>query len=68
MIVDAWEGACSLTISPVLPYLNPANSHATHLGLVFADFAWETSELNRETTGQSNIDFHRQQTSGRHCH
>jgi lipopolysaccharide transport system ATP-binding protein len=63
MIVDIWEGACSLTISPVLPYSNSANSNATAQGLVFADFAWETSELNRETTGQSNIDYHRQQIS-----
>jgi lipopolysaccharide transport system ATP-binding protein len=68
MIVDAWEGACSLTISPVPPYLHSANSNATSQGVVFADFAWETSELNRETTGQSNIDYHRQQTSARHCH
>jgi lipopolysaccharide transport system ATP-binding protein len=57
MIVDAWEGACSLTISPVLPYLHSANSNATGQGVVFADFAWETSELNRETTSQNNIDL-----------
>jgi lipopolysaccharide transport system ATP-binding protein len=43
MIVDSWEGACSLMISPVLPYLNSAGQDATGYGLVFADFAWEAS-------------------------
>jgi lipopolysaccharide transport system ATP-binding protein len=48
MILDAWEGACSLTISPVLPYPNAASPNATEYGLVFADFAWETSESRNE--------------------
>ena len=43
-LVDVWEGACSLTISPVLPYLNSAIENITKDGLVFADFAWETGE------------------------
>jgi lipopolysaccharide transport system ATP-binding protein len=47
MIVDVWEGACSLTISPVLPYLNSASEDATGYGLVLADFAWETDQLIR---------------------
>ena len=47
-IVDAWEGACSLTISPVLPYLNSASEDVTANGLVFGDFSWETSELIRD--------------------
>ena len=46
-VVDAWEGACSLTISPVLPYLNSASQDGTAHGLVFADFAWEVGELMR---------------------
>jgi lipopolysaccharide transport system ATP-binding protein len=41
-IVDMWEGACSLTVSPVLPYLNSAIENVTEHGLVFGDFAWET--------------------------
>ena len=49
MIVDAWEGACSLTISPVLPYPNAACPDSTGYGLVLADFAWETSEANCDT-------------------
>jgi lipopolysaccharide transport system ATP-binding protein len=44
-IVDKWEGACSLTISPVLPYLHSASQDVTEHGLIFADFAWEMGEL-----------------------
>jgi lipopolysaccharide transport system ATP-binding protein len=47
-IVDLWEGACSLTISPVLPYLNSAAKDATEHGLVLGDFVWKTSELIRD--------------------
>jgi lipopolysaccharide transport system ATP-binding protein len=47
-LLDVWEGACSLTISPVLPYLNSAGQDVTAHGLIFADFAWETTELNRD--------------------
>ena len=43
-LVDSWEGACSLTISPVLPYLNLASQDGTHYGLVLGDYAWETGE------------------------
>ena len=50
MIVDIWEGACSLTISPVLPYLNSASEDATGYGLVLADFAWETDQLVRASS------------------
>jgi lipopolysaccharide transport system ATP-binding protein len=41
-IVDAWEAACSLTISPVLPYEHTASEDGTKSGVVFGDFAWET--------------------------
>jgi lipopolysaccharide transport system ATP-binding protein len=44
-IVDGWEGACSLTISPVLPYLNSATEDVRAHGVIFADFAWKTDEL-----------------------
>jgi lipopolysaccharide transport system ATP-binding protein len=46
--VDAWEGACSLTISPVLPYPSSASQDGTAHGLVFGDFAWDTGELTRD--------------------
>jgi lipopolysaccharide transport system ATP-binding protein len=49
-IVDAWEGACSLTISPVLPYPNSISEDGTKAGLVFSDFSWETSN------GEKNIE------------
>jgi lipopolysaccharide transport system ATP-binding protein len=44
-IVDRWEGACSLMISPVLPYLHSASQDVTEHGLIFADFVWEMGEL-----------------------
>jgi len=44
-IVDLWEGACSLTISPVLPYLNSISQEGTQYGVVLGDFDWETGAL-----------------------
>ena len=46
--MDYWEGACSLMISPVLPYSNSAIPDASAHGLVFADFSWAASELKKE--------------------
>ena len=46
-IVDVWEGACSLTISPVLPYNHSASEDGTKLGVVFGDFAWKTNVSGR---------------------
>ena len=46
--MDYWEGACSLLISPVLPYPNSAIPDASAHGLVFADFSWEASEATEE--------------------
>ena len=47
--MDYWEGACSLMISPVLPYSNSASPDASAHGLVFADFSWEVSEAKKES-------------------
>jgi lipopolysaccharide transport system ATP-binding protein len=46
--MDHWEGACSLLISPVLPYPTSADASASALGLVFSDFSWEASEATNE--------------------
>jgi lipopolysaccharide transport system ATP-binding protein len=46
--MDYWEGACSLTISPVLPYPTSAVPDASAHGLVFGDFSWEASDANDE--------------------
>jgi lipopolysaccharide transport system ATP-binding protein len=43
-IVDGWEGACSLNISPVLPYQNSVSEDGVAGGVVFSDFAWQTAE------------------------
>jgi lipopolysaccharide transport system ATP-binding protein len=47
-IVDAWEGACTLTISPVLPYDNLASEDVVANGLVLADYAWKTGDSKRD--------------------
>src|SRR5258708_10164662 len=47
--MDYWEGACSLLISPVLPYSNSAGSSASAHGLVFADFSWAASNLKTQS-------------------
>jgi len=49
VVVDSWEHACSLTISPVLPYPNSSSEDGTKFGLVFGEFVWETSEMQRDT-------------------
>jgi homopolymeric O-antigen transport system ATP-binding protein len=43
-IVDAWEGACTLTISAMLPYEYSAAEDGTKVGVVFSDFDWETDQ------------------------
>jgi lipopolysaccharide transport system ATP-binding protein len=54
--MDHWEGACSLMISPVLPYPNSAVADASALGSVFADFSWEASEVtNQIACGGINV-------------
>jgi lipopolysaccharide transport system ATP-binding protein len=55
-IVDSWEGACSLTISPVLPYLSSASEDGTRYGVVFGDFAWEVGDLIRNGEGRTPND------------
>jgi lipopolysaccharide transport system ATP-binding protein len=46
--MDYWEGACSLMVSPVLPYSNSAVPDASAHGLVFADFSWEAAEAKKD--------------------
>ena len=43
-IIDRWETACVFEVSPLLPYPAAGNSEATALGVVFADFAYESTE------------------------
>jgi lipopolysaccharide transport system ATP-binding protein len=52
--MDFWEGACSLLISPVLPYPHSAFPSASAHGLVFSDFSFEVSETQKEST-RSNV-------------
>jgi lipopolysaccharide transport system ATP-binding protein len=56
-ILDYWEGATSLFVSPVLPYPHSAPPDASAHGFVFADFAWEASEANDESAGSETADY-----------
>jgi lipopolysaccharide transport system ATP-binding protein len=54
--MDHWEGACSLIISPVLPYSSSAIPDASAHGFVFADFSWEASEAKKESVRGAILD------------
>lgn len=49
-IVDGWEGATMLHISPLLPYSHHVSEDGTAHGLVFADFTWSTTPLSSEVS------------------
>ena len=44
-IMDKYEDACRLLISPVMPYSHSASDDAVMLGTVLADFDWEVKNL-----------------------
>jgi lipopolysaccharide transport system ATP-binding protein len=54
-IVDSWEGACSFTISPVLPYSHSASEDGTALGVVFSDFNWEAHHILANGRSQAGV-------------
>jgi lipopolysaccharide transport system ATP-binding protein len=68
LIVDQWEGACSLTISPVLPYMHSATEDGAKGGLVFGDFVWETRESISDATsnGYGGEKLQAEKDAGRH--
>jgi lipopolysaccharide transport system ATP-binding protein len=41
-LVDCFEDACTLNVSPVLPYPNAATADGTQHCIVLSDFNWET--------------------------
>jgi hypothetical protein len=41
-IIDGYESACTLNISPVLPYDHPASEDGVGYGTVLSDFQWST--------------------------
>jgi lipopolysaccharide transport system ATP-binding protein len=57
-IVDAWEGACTLTISPVLPYQNSVSEDGVKAGIVFGDFTWRTCQSSEECELPSTSPIH----------
>ncbi len=55
-IVDVWEGACTINISPILPYQNSVSEDGVKSGLVFSDFTWQTSGVIAERKLASSND------------
>ncbi len=39
-MVDRWENACSISVSPLMPYSHSISQDGLDRGLVFGDFAW----------------------------
>jgi lipopolysaccharide transport system ATP-binding protein len=54
--IDYWEGACSLMVSPLLPYSTSSVPDASAHGLVFADFFWEVSEAEKKSMSGATED------------
>ena len=54
-VVDEWEGATMLHIAPLLPYPQHAPDDGTALGLVFADFQWESAGAKRRNASQPEL-------------
>jgi len=52
-IVDFWEGACTINISPILPYSVSVSEDGVKAGLVFCDFTWETNDATGRPKGDS---------------
>ena len=58
--VDKYEGACSINVSPVLPYPYSISEEGTAYGQVFADYSWEAvpttlARRNRPTPSLSGV-------------
>ncbi|MDE9364301.1 polysaccharide ABC transporter ATP-binding protein [Luteipulveratus sp. YIM 133132] len=41
-ILDAWEGSCTFTVLPVLPYPDAASADGSEKGVVFGDFVYDS--------------------------
>lgn len=54
-VVDRWEGATSLHISPLLPYPHHVSEDGMAFGLVFADFQWESAPLDRRMEREASL-------------
>lgn len=46
-LVDEWEGAVTMHISPLLPYPEHVSDDGTALGLIFADFQWDSNVVGK---------------------
>jgi lipopolysaccharide transport system ATP-binding protein len=44
-VIDHFAGACTIDVSPVLPYAFSASEDANQFGLVFGDFRWCPEEV-----------------------
>ena len=64
MIVDLWEGACWLTVSPILPYANSEIQRVSDNGVVFGDFVWDVGSKIQDGTDSTPEDVENGGSSG----
>ena len=56
-VIDFWENACSIIISPLFPYSHSANADGMSDGLVLADFSWSDRNGVRATPLATSSSF-----------
>jgi lipopolysaccharide transport system ATP-binding protein len=66
ILVDFFEGACRLAVSPVLPYAHSLSDDGTRLGLVFSEFSWERCESGTDDALQDGAVKHMSAIRERH--
>jgi lipopolysaccharide transport system ATP-binding protein len=54
-VVDHWDGAAMLQISPLLPYPNHVSGDGTAHGLVFANFEWRCRTVDSSVAPDANL-------------
>jgi len=54
-LVDMWEGATTMHVSPLLPYPHHVSEDGTAHGLVFADFQWKSTASAIRAKGQPKL-------------
>ncbi len=53
-VVDKFEGACTLNISPVIPYPCSCSEDGVDRGIVFAEFSWQDKTSNTQLIDFNN--------------
>jgi lipopolysaccharide transport system ATP-binding protein len=54
-IIDRFEPACALHVSPVLPYRHAVSNDGIEHGVVFGDFEWTTRPLHHHAASTTSV-------------